>query len=436
MVSPNSQNLMWFRRKIEDSGLLTFPESSAAFDFLRRVATDSKNGLVRRNYKTLMPLEHPICENFSESGLSDNWEIFGNNGALIGGEYLLPGLPDPSETNLRLKRSDLFRDGFVEARIGESLGAFWLYARRSTQGMVRFGFDSDGFLRIQAWQNGEPRVLDSVLWVRPKDDLTLRLEIRGDGAIGYVNGKHAFSTPLEIPRALGYGWWGVAASASETGMAQTRIKVLSSGPISPTIVVMDLLPAVTEADASEPAPTRDVLEALRPRAGEVGVIAPVVGQQAADRTLSSPDARSLDGLRVFARYHRLRLMPVVDLGYYNDPEPADVIAYMKKSDLDGLCLRVRRLPEAEWCEKMEKALETLFANVILIQSDKPLAETAGTDAKVVLHELQRGSVYLQTGKATWTTQAEKFEKWTASPAGTGRTSAKPMLVVMPRGKEN
>ena len=385
---------------------------------------------------TLMPLEQPIVENFSKTGLSDNWEVFGNNGVLVGGEYLLPGLPDPSETNLRLKRSDLIRDGFVEARIGESLGAFWLYARRSAQGMVRFGFDSDGFLRIQAWQNGEPRVLDSVLWVRPKDDLKLRLEIRGDGAIGYFNGKHAFSTPLEIPRALGYGWWGVAASASETGMAQTRLKVLSSGPMSPTIVVMDLLPTIMEAGTSEPAPTRDVLEALRTRVNDVGVIAPLVGQQAVDRTLSSPDARALDGLRVFARYHRLRLMPVVDLGYYNDPEPADVIAYMKKFGFDGLCLRVRRLPEAEWCAKMEKALEALFANVILIQSDKPLAEAVETDAKVVLHELQRGSLYLQTGQAAWETQAEKFEKWKASPAGTSRTGAKPMLVVMPRGREN
>ena len=436
MVEPNSQNLMWFRRKIEGTGLLTFPESSAAFDFLRRVASDSKNGLVRRNYMTLMPLEQPIVEKFSESGLSDNWEIFGNNGALIGGEYLLPGLPDPSETNLRLKRSDLIRDGFVEARIGESLGAFWLYARRSAQGMVRFGFDSDGFLRIQAWQNGEPRVLDSVLWVRPKDDLTLRLDIRGDGAIGYFNGRHAFSTPLEIPRALGYGWWGVAASASETGMAQTRLKVLSAGPMCPTIVVMDLLPTVMEAGTSEPAPTRDVLEALRERVCDVGVIAPVVGQQTVDRAISSPDARSLDGLRVFARYHRLRLMPILDLGYYNDPEPADVIAYMKKSGFDGLCLRVRRFPEAAWYAKMEKALEALFANVILIQSEKPLAEAAQADAKVVLRELQRGSLYLQTGHATWETQAEKFEKWKASPAGTGRTGTKPMLVVMPRGRED
>ena len=85
---------------------------------------------------------------------------------------------------------------------------------------------------------------------------------------------------------------------------------------------------------------------------------------------------------------------------------------------------------------MEKALEALFANVVLIQSDKALAEAVQTDAKVVLHELQRGSVYLQTGKATWETQAEKFEKWKASPAGTSRTGAKPMLVVMPRGKED
>jgi tetratricopeptide (TPR) repeat protein len=436
MVAPNSQNLMWFRRKIDDSGLLTFPESSAAFDFLRRVAKDSKNGLVRRNYMSLMPLEQPVVENFSESGLSDSWEVFGNNGVLIGGEFLLPGLPDPSESNLRLKRSDLIRDGFVEARIGESLGAFWLYARRSAQGMVRFGFDSDGFLRIQAWQNGEPRVLDSVLWVRPKDDLTLRLEIRGDGAIGCVNGRNAFSTPLAIPGALGYGWWGVAASASETGMAQTRIKVLSSGPLRPTVVVTDLLPVVREDGTSVPAPTRDVLEALRERAGDVGVIAPVVGQQAVDRSLSSPDARSLDCLRVFARYHRLRLMPVVDLGYYNDPEPSDVIAYMKKSGLDGLCLRVRRLPGAEWCAKMEKALEALFANVVLVQCDKPLAEAAEAGAEVVLHELQRGSLYLQTGQATWETQAEKFEKWKTAPAGADRTGAKPMLVVMPRGRED
>jgi hypothetical protein len=172
------------------------------------------------------------------------------------------------------------------------------------------------------------------------------------------------------------------------------------------------------------------------RAGDVGVIAPVVGQQSVDRTISPPDARSLDDLRVFARYHRLRLMPVVDLGYYNDPEPADVVDYMTKSGLDGLCLRVRRLPEADWCAKMEKALEALFANVILIQSDKPLAEAAEADAKVVLHELQRGSLYLQTGRATWDAQAEKFEKWRDSPSGTSRMGAKPTLVVMPRGRKD
>ena len=63
-------------------------------------------------------------------------------------------------------------------------------------------------------------------------------------------------------------------------------------------------------------------------------------------------------------------------------------------------------------------------------------EDAQTDAKVMLHELQRGSVYLQTGKATWTTQAEKFEKWKASPAGTGRAGTKPILVVMPRGRKD
>ena len=182
------------------------------------------------------------------------------------------------------------------------------------------------------------------------------------------------------------------------------------------------------------APTRDVLESLRARVDDVGVIAPVIGQQAVDRSLSPPDDRSLGDLRVFARYHRLRLMPVVDLGYYNDPEPADVIAYMKKSGLDGLCLRVRRLPGAEWCAKMEKALEAMFANVILIQSDKPLAEAAEAGAKVVLHELQRGSLYLQTGKAAWETEAEKFEKWKDSTAGTSRTGAKPTLVVMPRGR--
>ena len=85
---------------------------------------------------------------------------------------------------------------------------------------------------------------------------------------------------------------------------------------------------------------------------------------------------------------------------------------------------------------MEKALEAMFANILLIQSDKPLAEAVQSNAKVVLHELQRGSLYLQTGKATWATQAEKFEKWKASPAGTSRTGAKPTLVVMPRGKEN
>ncbi len=248
--------LLGFGHDLESAELLTIPESTVFFDFIRHTSTNSLRKSVHELYSSFLPFEDPIVEEFDSSRLSDHWITLGTPISNIVGAYDLKAASNMSEAYLRLRNSELMRDGYIEVTLGESVGSFWLYARRSSRNMVRFGFDGDGFLRIQTWSHGEARTTDSRPWVRPVGDIVLRLEVRGDGAIGIVNGKHAFSTPLPVPSDIAYGWWSVAPFSPELGIARARITSISAGPVRPGIAL------VRETDNALAA---DALDLLRPR---------------------------------------------------------------------------------------------------------------------------------------------------------------------------
>ncbi|MDD4102953.1 MAG: hypothetical protein PHU80_10050, partial [Kiritimatiellae bacterium] len=431
-------HLFGFGRDIFAAELLTIPEASVFFDFVRNTAMNAASKKTADLYKGFLPLTEKVTENFVSDKLSDNWIAFGGFRPAAFGKYELRAGADMSEAFLRLKRSELLRDGFLEATLDESAGSFWLYARRSSKSMVRFGYDDEGFIRIQTWLNGQIRTYDSRPWLRPPGIVRLRLDVRGDGAVGYVNGRQVFTTPLPIPPEVCYGWWSIAPFAPELGLARVRIARIECGPLTPTVI---LLPRLNDSELSS------ALETVRSNVRELSAVAPVTFTQLPDGTVPTEPEIALAAVRMFCTFHRLRMMPVVDLAYFSDTLPEHLTNLILKHRLSGLILRVRTMPDSEWFAKMEKMIEKTTADLIVVQQEDSywsVVETEGNLSmeqelqrlkrlpKANVREIQRGSLLLQPVKDFWQVHTLSFAEWADKVAQEDREGIEPRLVVLPR----
>lgn len=438
-IGSASETLLYgFGRNILSAELLSIPEASVFFDFVRDTAQKTSNKRTQELYQSFLPLTNNVVENFVTEKLSDNWIAYGGFRPSAAGRYELRAGSDMSEAFLRLKKSELMRDGFIEVTLDESVGMFWLYARRCSKSMIRFGYDDEGFIRIQSWYNGDLRTFESQPWLRPPESVRLRLEIRGDGAVGYVNGKQIFMTPLSIPQDVCYGWWSVAPFSPELGMARVRIARIECGPLAPTIL---LLPHFSVDE------TREALDWVRERARDLSAVAPVAFTQLPDGTIASDPEIELMPFKMFCTFHRLRLMPIVDLAYAPNVSPEFLANLILKHHLAGMILRVRTMPDETWYREMEKTLEKTSANFIVIRQEEtywPLsANTASADGKRVsaylkglkttdIREIQRGSLMLQPIKDAWSIPVAPFDVWASTRNRATRETVDPCLVVFPR----
>lgn len=398
----SDNQLIGFGAEVSSSELLAVPESSIFFDFIRNTATNAPIKQVRETYTGFLPMEDIVQEKFDANRLSERWIPFG---APVSGSgvYDLQASSNMVEAYLRLKNSELLRDGFVEVTVSESVGAFWLYARRSSRAMVRYGFDGDGFLRVQSWLNGTILTSNSRAWVRQPGDVTLRLEVRGSGVMGYVNGVPAFTTPLPIPREVAYGWWAIAPFSPELGVARARIVDIAAGPLSPAIVTL------RETDSAR---INSILELLQPQTASISAISPVLFIQGPDGTVPEIPITDPMPFNMFCSYHRLRFMPAVALDFFSEFEPQKLVDLIHTHRLNGLVIYTRSLPSAEWFEQTSKLLETTDANVLVVQRDKPLWSPDDTEpldtTPVLIREIQRGSVFVQPSRDKWYAAPEEL----------------------------
>ena len=418
----NPSQLLGFGNDIASAELLAVTESSVFFDFIRDTAANSPREGVRSLYASFLPMQEPIVEEFNASALSSNWISFGTPLTTIAGAYDLRAASDMSEAYLRLRHSDLLRDGFIEVTLGESVGAFWLYARRSSHSMIRFGFDGDSFLRIQTWKNGEIRTGESRAWIRPPGDITLRLEVHGDGAVGLVDGKRVFSTPLPIPEDIAYGWWSIAPFSPMLGIARARIERISAGPLPPAIAFL----RETDPDRID-----EALQALRPNVERLSAVAPVLFAQQPDGIIPRTPLADIMPYRMFCAYHRLRLIPVVALDFHSDVDPSTLVNIILANRLSGLILLVRNAPTDEWFERATALLEKTTADLIVLQSqDAFWGEKAVRPLHpVVLREIQRGSLLLQPSTDRWTLLPRLYPR--QLPAAKQLSTPEPLLLVLP-----
>ena len=424
--------LLGFGHDLASAELLTIPESTVFFEFIRHTATNSLRPAVRDLYSGFLPFSESVVEDFDASRLSDRWITLGTPLSNIVGSYDLKAASNMAEAYLRLKNSELMRDGFIEVTLGESVGAFWLYARRSSRNMVRFGFDGDGFLRIQTWSDGEQLTMNSRPWIRPAGDIVMRLEVRGDGAVGLVNGKEVFATPLPIPPQIAYGWWSVAPFSPELGIARARISRIATGPLRPGIAMLR---------ETDPARAVDALDRLRDRVSELSAVAPVLFVQHPDGTLLTDPMADLMPFRMFCSYHRLRLMPVAALDYYSDVRAETLVDIIIKNRLAGLVLQVRSMPTKSWIAHATALLEQTDADLIIVRSEMPIwppdppASTAAENERlasippVTMRELERGSLLLSPIRPQWQVPVIPFDKWERKPNDNDPVS--PVLVVIP-----
>ncbi len=361
--APDSQ--IPFGQSLLSMEMLTFPESSLFFDYIRTQSARGQKTKQRQLYESFLPLTNRVTDDFVAGRLSDGWIASGGIRSLDRGRYELRAAVDQAETYLRLRRSELLRDAYLEVVIDESQGLFWIYARRSSRAMVRFGFDQEGFIHMQAWLNGELVAHNSRPWIRPPGSMKMRLEVCGDGMRGFVNGLEIFDAPVEIPTEVAYGWWGIAPFAFELGVARARIIRMDCEPEPTTVVFVP--PGVPTEQAA----------ALRPYVGNISALAPAWFFQNPDGTLPADLPPNADILRMFSAFHRIRLLPVIDLSYNGDVDPALVVELIQRHQLTGVVLKRRMLPGKPWLEALNKALEEHPANIIVLQTEAALWDTPG-----------------------------------------------------------
>lgn len=403
-----------FGQSLLNMEMITLPEASVFFEHVRDQANNGPSAAVRDLYESFLPRTNAITDDFASGKLSDAWLTSTGLRTLDRGRYTLRAGSDQAEAYLRLRKSEWMRDGYLEVTLDESLGFFWAYARRNARGQVRFGFDQDGYIHIQTWQGGSESAVthDRRPWIRPPGVLRVRLEIRGDGARGFVNGTEVFRAPITIPSDVAYGWWGVAPFSSEAGLARANILRLDCEPLAP---VLALLPPGAH-------PNQQV-EHIRPFVGEISALAPVWGKQNPDGSIHGDLPDGAEIIRMFCLYHCIRLLPVVDLSYESEPNVAHIMKFIKDNTLQGVILKRPVPPSKVWMTEMARALEDYPATVILMQSDSSLWHPAVTDEEledglvvrpdvldipppeggfaVELTELPVGSVLFPPLKQTW-----------------------------------
>lgn len=363
--------LLPFGNMLLSQELLTYPESGVFFDYIREKAASARDMSVRRLYERFLPLNDKVTDNFALGRLSDEWIASDGIRALERGHYELRTTVDQAEAYLRLYRSELMRDGALDVVLDETQGFFWIYARRSARAMVRFGFDQDGFIHIQAWNKGELLSHHSRPWIRPPGSLNMRLTLRGDGARGFVNGMDVFDAPLDIPTEVAYGWWGIAPFAFELGIARARIIKMKCEPLAPVIVM------------TAPGNSDHQIVQLRPHAGGISALAPAWIFQKPDGSLPTTMPEDADIIRMFCAFHGIRLLPVVDLAYDGAVEPRQVVDLIHSNNLDGVIIKRRTAPSQEWMMTLQNALEKRPATVLVMQTEAALwnSPRAGAESR-------------------------------------------------------
>ncbi len=352
--------------------LLTLPDSHLLVTMLEDISAKNKDPRVTSIISKLRPRTEPIEEDFAANGgLSDAWQIEGASAGLSDdGLLTLRATPTRDEFTVRLLRSERWRDSFVEADITDVDGGFWLYARRSRNHLVRFGFDASADrVYLQAWKgkNNDMVMNQFIPWTKPNSKISMRLEVMGNGISASINGRPVFDVPLAIPGDFGLGWAAFAVHSRDRGNGSVTLSNLKSGPLPVRLAMLPPEPSEDEAN--------DELNQLRMRLGTITDFSPDWFAIDEDGTWSSEPSVDDDFFRLFSRYYRIRLVPTVRVAHGAKVLPEDILTVTRTHNFDGLVLLFEVMPPESWFDRMDRELGSPGLDLLAVALDD-LSEVA------------------------------------------------------------
>lgn len=355
---------------VKDNDLLTKPESWVLMDFLDRMSGEAPTPEQRQLFSDLLPRDGITVEDFRIGRMSTNWISSREENWSEDGNLVLAADVDQTEAFLRLVRSDALHNGFVQAEIDDTRGFFWIYARRGQGNMIRFGFEESGQLYLQVWINNRLVTNKTRMWSREAGPASLRLETKGDGAMGYINGDKIFDAPVSIPDEMGLGWWGIAPWSAKEGTALVSVRKISGGPLPARILVIEQS-TFNDLDVSTLKGSGSTLMDWLDQSSEgMSTMAPEWFEQTLDGDVARiPGSNALE-LQLLARYHRMRLLPSVRIHHVKGLNIEELSTLALEQKLDGFTFIVDRLPSPDWLEMIEAQLIPTGLTLHIIQLDR------------------------------------------------------------------
>lgn len=347
---------------IRDLDIMTLPESETLLPLLQR-RTVTEDPVMAAILDQLKPRFVKASLTAATMATQTAWRVEGIAADPEHGRIAVRSALEREEAMLRLNGSERWHDTFVEADLVSHRGEFWLVARRSRDHMVRFGFDgSDDRLRLQIWKTGdhEPRLLKNIsqTWRPPEGGARLRLEIRGSGATGTIDGAPWGPPPIQLPGKMSPGWVAVMARSSNPGDARMTLRRVAAGPLFPVIARFD---EPREAETTDR--LADRLHTMSPYLNTLspsGFSIDATGRWTTET--HEEDAFS----KLFARFQAYRFMPRVLVDPGAQIAISDVLQASKIHHTDGFVLEFTQAPDTTTLETLERDLRETGIDVFLL----------------------------------------------------------------------
>ncbi len=350
---------------IRDNDLLVLPEAETLLPLLDKSPADGDHATAAI-LDQLRPRDVMAEVTAETMDTQTAWRVDGAKAQIEHGRIRLRATPEREEAALRLNGSERWHDVYLEADLVTQRGEFWLTARRSRDHMVRFGFDDEGDrIRLQIWrtQGHEPRLLKNVnrQWSRPEGGVRLRLEIRGTGATGYIDGKPWGPHAILLPDDVSQGWVGIIARSVQPGEAQMALRRVAAGPLFPAIARFN--------EPREPATMDRLAERLHSITSDIDTISPSGFAVDADGLWSSEERGNDVFSALFARFHAFRLTPHVLVEPGANLRASDVLQASKIHGTDGFVFEFTQAPHATIIDELERDLREANIDVFLLIHD-------------------------------------------------------------------
>ncbi len=347
---------------IRDADLLVLPEAEVLLPLLNRAAADDDSATAKI-LDQLRPRDTMTTATAETLPTQTAWRVDGGTLQTERGRIRVKADPGREDVLLRLNGTERWHDVFVEADLAEQRGEFWLTARRSHDHMIRFGFDADGeSLRLQVWRirDGESRLLNnqSHPWRLPEGGARLRLEVRGSGATGYIDGEPWGVHAVALAEDISPGWVAFSARSINPGNAEMTLRRISAGPIFPVVARFD--------EPRESGKTDRLAERLHGLTSQINTLSPSGFSIDANGRWSSVSDEKNGFSRLFARYHAFRLAPHVQVDPAATLHAANILQASAVHQTDGFVLEFDQPPDKNMIDKLDRDLGDLNIHVILL----------------------------------------------------------------------